>query len=75
MGKPSKLSRERAKAKLRLGKNEAAAGTSKGFLVATVRTQEEVAAILGLTRARVQQIEREALHKLRVGMKGWNPFI
>ena len=34
-----------------------------------LRSPEEVASILGLTRQRVNQIEREAMAKLRRGLK------
>ena len=34
-----------------------------------LRTPQEVANILGITRQRVQQIEREALFKLRRGLR------
>lgn len=70
-----KLARKRAQEKLRLKQNEAKANTLAGSLLLTVRTQSEVAQIMGITRARVQQIEREALHKLRVALKDYNPFV
>jgi hypothetical protein len=36
-------------------------------------TQTEVGRILGLSRARVQQIETAALRKLRAGLAAWRP--
>lgn len=40
-----------------------------------LRTPQEVATILGVSRQRVQQIEREALTKLRRGlMEFWNDW-
>ena len=35
------------------------------------RTQEEVAQILGLTRQRVEQLERRAIQKVQLGFLDW----
>jgi DNA-directed RNA polymerase specialized sigma24 family protein len=43
------------------------ASSESGFINAgnAVRTYEEVAAIMGVSKSRVQQIEASAMHKLR----------
>lgn len=47
-------------------------GAPKGELVARM-TQDEVASALGVSRTRIQQIERRALKKLRRGLLAWAP--
>jgi DNA-directed RNA polymerase sigma subunit (sigma70/sigma32) len=39
------------------------------FKFLEIRTPDEVAKIMGISRQRVQQIEREILHKLRIALK------
>lgn len=46
-------------------------GDGRAIKAIAVMTQEEVAAVLGVSRARVQQLENSALAKLRAGLEGW----
>lgn len=52
-------------------------GEKKGpLLFLELRSPSEVAKILGLSRQRIQQIEREAIGKLRRGLQEfWNDWI
>jgi DNA-directed RNA polymerase sigma subunit (sigma70/sigma32) len=55
--------------KLRLGVNEADPETHAGLLHLAIRTQPEVAAIMGISRERVRQLERMALYKIRATLQ------
>lgn len=57
-------------ARWRLESWELRAHHSKGLGAVTILTQEEVAEVMGITRQRVQQIERNLLWKLRRGRNG-----
>jgi predicted DNA-binding protein (UPF0251 family) len=56
---------------VRLQEDELEACDPQGLERFAIRTQEEVAQILGISRQAVQQTERRALHKLR---KALGPF-
>jgi DNA-directed RNA polymerase sigma subunit (sigma70/sigma32) len=62
------------KRRLRKKITEGRASSLDGLFLLTVRSQGEVADILGITRQAVQQIERRALWKLRMRLAEFNPF-
>ena len=58
--------------RLRLRDTESKSDALAAFNIFTVRSQSEVAKMLGISRQAVQQIERTALRKIRLRMA--NPF-
>jgi transcriptional regulator len=60
-----------AASRLKLRPGETNALNKDGLRAFALRTQDEVADILGVTRQNVQQIERRALYKIRARMDYW----